>query len=625
MSSQPMKAGTAALSLAALGVVYGDIGTSPLYALKEVFGNAHHPVPITPDNVLGILSLIFWSLIVVVSIKYVAFVMRADNKGEGGIMALMALVLRGAEGKRYAPWLMLLGLFGAALFYGDGVITPAISVLSAVEGLEIATPLLKPYVIPATILVLAVLFACQYKGTAKVGALFGPVMILWFSTLGLLGIVNIVQQPHVLTALNPLYAVSFMAANTTLGFLALGAVFLALTGAETLYADMGHFGRKPVQLAWFGLVLPALTLNYFGQGALILHDPATIKNPFYLLAPEWALYPMVALATAATVIASQAVISGVYSITQQAIQLGYCPRMEVRHTSGDAQGQVYMPGINWLLFLAVVGLVLGFGSSTSIAAAYGIAVSMTMIITTILAFIVVRSLWRWHWLASALVLGVFLVVDLAFFSANIVKIHDGGWFPLTFGFGILLLMTTWKRGRSLLHSRLLADAMPLEDFVRNISGSSVQTIPGTAVFMTQNLSAVPHALTHSLKHYKALHEKIVLLTVAAVDEPTVPDGRRLEVARIDDRFYTITVRYGFMDQPDLPHALALCDASVLAFDMMDTSFFLGRETLIPRLGSEMALWREKLFVAMFRNAGSAAAYFKLPPNRVVELGAQVVM
>ena len=625
MSSQQTKAGTAALSLAALGVVYGDIGTSPLYTMKEVFANAHHPVPITPDNVLGILSLIFWSLIVVVSIKYVVFVMRASNKGEGGIMALMALVLRGAKDKPYAPWLMLLGLFGAALFYGDGVITPAISVLSAVEGLEIATPLLKPYVIPITILVLAVLFAWQYKGTARVGALFGPVMILWFFTLALLGAVNIIQSPQVLMALNPLYAIFFMVANPMLGFLALGAVFLAVTGTETLYADMGHFGRKPVQLAWFGLVLPALTLNYFGQGALILHDPAAIKNPFYLMAPEWALYPMVALATSATVIASQAVISGVYSITQQAMQLGYSPRMEVRHTSGAAQGQVYMPGVNWLLFLAVVGLVLGFGSSTSIASAYGIAVSMTMIITTILAFIVVRNLWHWHWLASALVLGAFLVVDIAFFSANIIKIHDGGWFPLAFGFGILLLMTTWKRGRALLHARMLDEAMPLDDFVRNIAGSSVQTIPGTAVFMTQNLKAVPHALTHSLKHYKSLHEKIVLLNVASVDEPTVPDERRLEIEKIDDRFYKIKVRYGFMDQPDLPHALSLCDASVLTFDMMDTSFFLGRETLIPRIGSDMALWREKLFVAMFRNAGSAATYFKLPPNRVVELGAQVVM
>ena len=625
MQQQASKAGTAGLALAALGVVYGDIGTSPLYTMKEVFAGAHHRVPITPDNVLGILSLIFWSLLIVVSIKYVAFVMRADNKGEGGIMALMALVLRGAEGKRYAPWLMLLGLFGAALFYGDGVITPAISVLSAVEGLDVATPLLMPYVIPVTLVVLVLLFAWQYKGTAKVGALFGPVMILWFSVLALLGFINIAHAPQVLHALNPLHAVAFLAAHAKLGFLALGAVFLALTGAETLYADMGHFGRKPVQLAWFGLVLPALTLNYFGQGALLLVDPDSIRNPFYLMAPAWALYPMVALATAATVIASQAVISGVYSITQQAMQLGYSPRMEVRHTSGASQGQVYLPGINWLLFIAVAGLVVGFGSSTSLAAAYGIAVSATMVITTILAFIVVRHLWKWHWLAGALVLGSFMAVDLAFFGANIVKIHDGGWFPLLFGGLVFLLMTTWKRGRRLLHERLRAEAMPLDAFVRNIAGSSIQRIPGTAVFMTQNPDAVPHALVHSLKHYKALHERIVLLTVTTMDEPSVPDHRRLEIEAVTDSLYKVRVCYGFMDKPDLPQALALCRLPELSFEMMETSFFLGRETVIPQVGSEMALWREKLFAAMFRNAGSAAAYFRLPPNRVVELGAQVVL
>jgi KUP system potassium uptake protein len=619
------KSTTTTLALAALGVVYGDIGTSPLYTIHEIFAGAHHAVPITPDNIFGILSLVFWSLVVVVSIKYVAFVMRADNHGEGGIMALMALVLRGAEGKRYGQSLMLLGLFGAALFYGDGVITPAISVLSAVEGLEVATPLLKPYVIPVTLLVLVVLFAWQYRGTSKMGALFGPVMIVWFSTLALLGVVNIVQQPQVLQALNPLHAAAFLAANPVLGFLSLGAVFLAVTGTETLYADMGHFGRKPVQLAWFGLVLPALTLNYFGQGALLLTNPDNIRNPFYLLAPDWALYPMVALATVATVIASQAVISGVYSITQQAMQLGYSPRMEVRHTSGEAQGQVYLPSVNWLLFLAVAGLVLGFGSSGSLASAYGIAVSATMIITTVLAFIVVRNLWKWHWLASTLVLGGFLVVDLAFFSANMVKIHDGGWFPLTFGGLVLLLMTTWKRGRHLLHDRLLAESVPLEAFVKNITGTGVQTIPGTAVFMTQNIDAVPHSLLHSLKHYKALHENIVLLTVLSTDEPTVPEAQRLNIEPVGEHFYKVRVSYGFMEKPDLPQALRHAEVPGLSFEMMDTSFFLGRETLIPQIGSEMALWREKLFVAMFRNAGSAADYFRLPPNRVVELGAQVVL
>ncbi|HEU4709552.1 MAG TPA: KUP/HAK/KT family potassium transporter, partial [Methylophilaceae bacterium] len=465
----------------------------------------------------------------------------------------------------------------------------------------------------------------QYKGTAKVGALFGPVMILWFFTLGLLGVVNIASQPLVLQALNPLYAGLFLAARPVLGFLALGAVFLAVTGAETLYADMGHFGRKPVQLAWFGLVLPGLTLNYFGQGALILGNAEAIRNPFYLMAPDWALYPMVALATAATVIASQAVISGVYSITQQAMQLGYSPRMEVRHTSSAAQGQVYMPGVNWMLFLAVVGLVLGFGSSGSIASAYGIAVSMTMVITTILAFIVVRHLWRWHWLPSFALLGLFLLVDIAFFTANIVKIHDGGWFPLSFGFGLLLLMTTWKRGRALLSARQLADALPMDAFIRNIAGSGIQTIPGTAVFMTQDLDAVPLALMHSLKHYKVLHEKIVLLHVDAVDEPNVPDAERTQLEKMDERFYKLRVRYGFMEKPDLPKVLAQCSEPGLSFEAMHTSFFLGRETVIPQTGLEMACWRKKLFATMFRNAGSAAAYFGLPANRVVELGAQILL
>lgn len=625
MLPQQMKSDTAGLALAALGVVYGDIGTSPLYTIKEVFAGAHHPVPVTPDNVLGILSLIFWSLIIVVSIKYVVFIMRADNKGEGGIIALMTLGLRGMEGKRYTQGLMVLGLFGAALFYGDGVITPAISVLSAVEGLEVATPMFKPYVIPVTLAVLVVLFAGQYKGTGRVGLLFGPVMILWFSTLALLGIVNIIRQPQVLYALNPLHAIGFLAANPTQGFFSLGAVFLAVTGTEALYADLGHFGRKAVQLAWFALVLPALALNYFGQGALLLSDSEGIRNPFYLLAPAWALYPMVALATAATVIASQAVITGVYSITRQAIQLGHSPRMEVRHTSGAALGQVYMPGINWMLFLAVAGLVLGFGSSTAIAAAYGIAVSATMVITTLFAFIVVRTLWRWHWLAGVLMLSVFLAVDLAYFSANIIKIHDGGWFPLTFAFGVLLLMTTWRRGRQLLNLRLQSDEMPLEDFVSNIAASKPQSIPGAAVFLTQNLDTVPHALLHSLKHYKALHERIVIANIVATDEPHVVKDSNVIVEPIDSRFFKVRVFYGFMDEPDLPAALALCAPHGLALDMMDTSYFLGRETPIPKAGPGLSLWRKKLFVAMFLNAGSAAAYFNLPPNRVVELGTQVVL
>jgi KUP system potassium uptake protein len=616
---------TSALALAALGVVYGDIGTSPLYTMKEVFNGAHHPVPVTPEHILGILSVILWSLIVVVALKYVVFIMRADNRGEGGIMALMALVLRGAANKPYSSGLMLLGLFGAALFYGDSVITPAISVLSAVEGLEIATPAFKPYILPISLAVLAGLFIVQKHGTTKIGVLFGPIMVLWFATLGVLGTISIAQNPQVLAALNPAYAVHYFLTDPMLGFFSLGAAVLALTGGEALYADMGHFGRKPVQLAWFGLVLPALVLNYYGQGALLLQNPEAIANPFYHLAPEWMLLPMVGLATVATIIASQAVISGTYSITQQAMQLGYSPRMEVQHTSHKEIGQIYLPGINWGLMIAVALLVVGFGSSSNLAAAYGIAVTGTMVITTILAFIVVRSVWKWSLPFSLLIAGGFLAVDLVYFAANAVKIQAGGWFPLLLGFGIFLLMTTWKKGRKLLYSRLSAEAMSVNTFVENMGQSSVTTIPGTAIFMTPNADMTPHALLHSLKHYKSLHERVVILTVETLDFPHVEDDQRVLVEKMDDRFYRVKVKFGFMDQPDLPKALELCAAQSLMLDLMDTSFFLGRETLIPKIGSEMAFWREKLFVAMFRNAGSAATYFRLPPNRVVELGSQVVL
>lgn len=616
---------TSALALAALGVVYGDIGTSPLYTMKEVFNGAHHPVPVTPEHILGILSVIFWSLIVVVALKYVVFIMRADNRGEGGIMALMALVLRGAANKPYSGGLMLLGLFGAALFYGDSVITPAISVLSAVEGLEIATPAFKPYILPISLAVLAGLFIVQKHGTTKIGVLFGPIMVLWFVTLGVLGIISIAQNPQVLAALNPTYAVHYFLIDPMLGFFSLGAAVLALTGGEALYADMGHFGRKPVQLAWFGLVLPALVLNYYGQGALLLKTPEAIANPFYHLAPEWMLLPMVGLATVATIIASQAVISGTYSITQQAIQLGYSPRMEVQHTSREEIGQIYLPGINWALMIAVALLIVGFGSSSNLAAAYGIAVTGTMVITTILAFIVVRSVWKWSLPFSLLIAGGFLAVDLVYFAANAVKIQAGGWFPLLLAFGIFMLMTTWKKGRKLLYSRLSSEAMSVNTFVENIGRSSVTKIPGTAIFMTPNADMTPHALLHSLKHYKSLHERVVILTVETLDFPHVEDALRVLVEKMDDRFYRVKVKFGFMDQPDLPKALELCASQSLILELMDTSFFLGRETLIPKIGSEMAFWREKLFVAMFRNAGSAATYFRLPPNRVVELGSQVVL
>ncbi len=613
------------LALTALGVVYGDIGTSPLYALKEVFAGAHHAVPITHDHILGVLSLILWSLILVVSIKYVSFIMRAHNKGEGGVMALMALVLRGVHGKPYAPALMLAGLFGAALFYGDGAITPAISVLSAIEGLEIGTTAFKPYIVPLTVGVLAVLFSFQKYGTARIGVFFGPIVALWFLTLAALGIAGIARNPEVLAALSPTYAFAFFQHEPTMAFLGLGAIFLTLTGAEALYADMGHFGRKPVQMAWFGLVLPALVLNYFGQGALLLAEPTAIDNPFYRLAPDWALYPMVALATMATVIASQAVISGVYSITHQAMQLGYVPRVVVQHTSHSEAGQIYLPGVNWLLFLAVVALVVGFGSSTSLAAAYGIAVCGTMIITTVLAYIVMRHVWRWSLPAAGLVCGAFLIVDLAFFGANLSKIADGGWFPLALGAALFLLMTTWKRGKQILQARLEADAMPLESFIDSIGKGAVAIVPGSAVFLTPQPETVPHALLHSLKHYKSLHERMVILTVNTLDVPYVAPEQRVQVERINDQFYRLGVSYGFMDEPDLPAVLPLCAEQGLSLELMQTTFFMGRETLLPQRSSSMAYWREQLFVAMFRNASNAAAHFRLPPNRVVELGAQVML
>ncbi|MCK9284923.1 MAG: potassium transporter Kup [Rhodocyclaceae bacterium] len=617
---------TGPLALAALGVVYGDIGTSPLYTMKEVFAGAHHPVPITPDNVLGILSLIFWSLMIVVTVKYVAFILKADNKGEGGIMALMALALRPvADGSRRQATILVLGLFGAALFYGDGVITPAISVLSAVEGLEIATPELKPYVIPITLGVLIGLFLIQRRGTGSVGTLFGPICAVWFLALAVLGIASIVDHPQVLLALDPRQGLAFFAAQPLLAFFSLGAVVLAVTGTEALYADMGHFGRKPIQLAWLGMVLPALVLNYFGQGALLLDDATAIENPFYRLAPDWALYPLVGLATAATVIASQAVISGAFSITQQAMQLGYSPRLAVQHTSDRQIGQIYLPAVNWTLLILVIALVLGFGSSTKLAAAYGIAVTGTMAITSVLAFCVAYWLWGWPLWRAMLGATPFLAIDLAFFFANAAKIADGGWFPLAFGLLVFVLLTTWKQGRHLLARRLEAESIPLDAFIGGCGADRVPRVPGTAVFLTTNPDGVPHALLHSLKHYQTLHQRMVLATVSVLDVPRVADAQRVSAEKLPNDFWRVKVFYGFMDEPDLPAALEWCAEQGLHLDAMDTTFFLGRETLIPKLGSEMAYWREKLFVALFRNAGSAATYFRLPPNRVVELGTQVVL
>ncbi|MBI2313620.1 MAG: potassium transporter Kup [Betaproteobacteria bacterium] len=620
------KSSRPALAMAALGVVYGDIGTSPLYTIREVFTSPHHPLPVTPENVLGILSLVLWSLIIVVSVKYVAFITRADNRGEGGIMALIALALRDAENdRRRQKFVIVVGILGAAMFYGDGMITPAISVLSAVEGLEVATPALKPVVIPITMAVLFALFFVQRHGTARVGLLFGPVMMAWFGTLAVLGISALIEAPGVLKAVSPGYAVDFFLIHKTLAFVILGAVVLAVTGAEALYADMGHFGRKPIQLAWFGFVLPALLLNYFGQGALVLKEPNAVHNPFYHLAPDWALYPLVALATLATVIASQAVITGAFSVTRQAMQLGFVPRMEVQHTSEAERGQIYLPLVNWALLAAVLALVLGFRSSSNLAAAYGIAVTGDMVITSILATLVASRVWGWGLGRAALLFAAFLVVELSFFGANVLKIPDGGWFPLVAGVVVFAVMTTWKRGRELLYTRLKEQAIDLEPFIDGLAHGEITRVPGTAVFLTQNPKGVPPALLHNLKHNKVLHGRVVLVTVAVKDIPYVPRPERVEVEHLKEFFHRVTVNYGFMDEADLPEDLKLCARFDLPFELMETSFFIGRETVIPQIGSGMAPWRNKLFITMFRNAGSATTFFRLPPNRVVEMGSQVTL
>lgn len=625
-AEEPNKKRLAGLSLAALGVVYGDLGTSPLYSMKEVFSSRHHPLPMTPETLLGVSSLMCWSLIVVVLVKYVLFIMRADNRGEGGIMALMALVLRHApRGSRRRWGLMVAGLFGASLFYGDGVITPAISVLSAVEGLEVATPAFRPYVLPGALLVLMLLFFVQRRGTALVGGIFGPVMLLWFMILALLGIRNIVQAPQVLAALNPVCAVRFILDHAVLAFFSLGSVVLVLTGAEALYADMGHFGCRPIRLACMGVVLPALLLNYFGQAALLLRKPAAIENPFYLAAPSWALLPLVVLATTATVIAAQAVISGAYSMTQQAIQLDYAPRMEVQHTSEHHMGQIYLPFINWTLFAAVIALVLGFKTSSNLAAAYGIAVTGTMVVTTILACLVAHSQWGWRKWVCALVFGGFLLVDLAFFASNLFKIGEGGWFPLVMGAAVFTVLLTWKRGKQLLRERQAGDQLDLNAFIDSLNYGKPQGVPGTAIYLNSDPNTVPSALLHSLKHYKVLHERQIMVSVQFFDVPYVPEIDRVEVHRLQDSFWQVLVQYGFKDEPDLPQALQLCAEHGLTLDMAESSFFLGRETLIPKLRSEMAFWREKLFVTLFRNTVSATDFFKIPSNRVVELGTQIVL
>ena len=613
-----------ALTLAALGVVFGDIGTSPLYTMKEVFSVGMHPVPLNEVNMFGILSLIVWALIMVVSVKYVAFIMRADNRGEGGIMALLALASHNAAGDaKKQHTIMLLGILGACMFYADGMITPAISVLSAVEGLELAAPVLHPMILPVTLVVLFILFWAQSKGTALVGAFFGPIMLLWFTTLGVLGVLGILQNPGILHALNPIYAFNFFSVSPWIAFVALGAVVLAVTGAEALYADMGHFGPFPIRLAWFGFVLPALILNYFGQGALILQDPESVKNPFYLLAPEWMLYPLIVLATLAAVIASQAVITGAFSVSRQALQLGYLPRMHVEHTSESEEGQIYMPRVNWGLMLGVMALVLSFKSSGNLAAAYGIAVTGDMVITTLLAGIVFHHIWGWSKLRTGMLVAMFLVVDVAFFSATVLKIPDGGWVPLVIGIFIFTLMLTWKTGRNMLYSMLKSEAMAIDPFIAAVGAHPPIRVSGTAIFMTPNLDGVPHAMLHNLKHNKVLHEKMVLLTVKFLDYPHTSNEERVTVEDLPNEFYRVTVRYGFKDEPDLPRDLVLCAEQGLVLDAMDTSFFVGKEILIASNASGMAFWRKKIFIGLFRSAETITNQFKLPPNRVVELGSQL--
>jgi KUP system potassium uptake protein len=613
----------AILSLTALGIVYGDIGTSPLYAMRECF-HGPHAIAATPDNIFGVLSLIFWALVIIISIKYCVYVLRADNRGEGGILALTALATPIKIVSKRERWmLVVLGIFGAALLYGDGIITPAISVLGAIEGLNVATPLFAPYVVPTTIVILIALFLIQSRGTAKVGQLFGPVMLAWFVVIAALGVSQIVRHPSVVGAFNPVHAINFFLREGWHGFLVLGTVFLVVTGGEALYADMGHFGKRPIRLAWYVLVLPALLLNYLGQGALLIENPAAAENPFYRLAPGWALYPLIALASAAAIIASQALISGAFSLTMQAIQLGFMPRLKIEHTSSTERGQIYIPALNWALMIGCIAIVVGFGSSSNLAAAYGVAVTSTMVITTILLCVVEREKWDWSWALALTLSGFFLIIDLAFFGANIIKIPAGGWFPLVVGALIFLLMTTWKKGRRILAERLLSRAHPIEDFLRDISKQPPVRVPGTAVFMNGTAQGTPPALIHNLEHNKVLHERVVLLTVKTRQVPHVEPEDRVRVEALGHECYRIIINYGFMEDPSVPEVLESMVSPNPTFKERETTYFLGRETVIAGKHPGMMLWREKLFALMSRNASSATAYFCLPPNRVVELGAQV--
>jgi len=621
-ASSATKSGLAGLTLGAIGVVYGDIGTSPLYALKEVF--AHGRVPMTAENIFGVLSLIFWTLTVVVSVKYVVLILRADNNGEGGLIAMLALASQAVKEKpALHRRLLLVGIFGTAIFFGDGVITPAISVLSAVEGLEVAAPALHRYVVPVTLVVLTALFMVQRRGTASVGKLFGPVMVVWFVVLGALGVQHIAQHPAILWALSPHYALMFLVGNPAVAFIALGSVVLCVTGAEALYADMGHFGKVPIRLAWFSLAMPALVLNYFGQGALLLEHPDKAGNPFFEMVPSWALYPMIGLATCATVIASQALITAAFSVAKQAIQLGYLPRLRVLHTSVKESGQIYVPFVNWSLYLCIVMAVVVFRSSSNLAAAYGIAVTIDMLITTTMTFFVIRYGWNYPWSLCFAATGFFFVVDFVYFSANVAKIFDGGWFPVVIGAVMFMLMVTWKEGRRLMAARLREDSIDLQSFLQAVFISPPTRVSGTAVFLVSDQGLTPTALLHNLKHNKVLHETNLFVTVVNKEVPWIGFDERCEISPLGNDCWQITLNFGFKNEPDVPEALELLRNRGYAIDEMDTSYFLSRDIVLATIGGGMADWREKLFVGMHRNAAGAADFLSLPTNRVVELGSKV--
>lgn len=625
----------AGLSLAAIGIVFGDIGTSPLYAFRESF-HEDYGITTSSANILGVLSLIFWALILVISIKYLAFILRADNKGEGGIIALTALITPKNSDNRYRRWLVLAGLFGAALLYGDSMITPAISVLSAIEGLQIATPIFEPYIIPITLGILIGLFLVQSYGTAGIGKVFGPITTIWFLTLAALGISQILGSPEVFRALNPVYGLEFFLRNGTSGFLVLGSVFLVVTGGEALYADIGHFGLLPIRLTWFGIVLPSLLLNYFGQGALLLQHPEAVNNPFFLMGPDWALYPIVIIATAATIIASQAVISGAFSLTRQAVQLGYVPRMKIEQTSAEEVGQVYLPVINWTLMIACIGLVLGFGSSSNLAAAYGVGVTTDMVFTTLLFAVVLFVRWNWSLTVTIAITTLFLVIDLAFWGANIIKVPDGGWFPLVIAAVVFILMTTWKKGRNILGEHLKSSELPLQEFMDNMGEyvttkeHKIKDVAGTAIYMYSNPEGTPPALLNNVKFNKVLHNNIVLLSVDHTDDqPYVPEEEKIKVEKLSNKFYRIIIKSGFAEIVDIPKSLDNINNGdyEISFDMEETTFFLGKEKILPteKKYSDMYKWRDWLFSIMVKNEQQATAYFNLPTDRVVEVGTQIKM